>query len=181
VVCPDNISAIPAWLSDALCRAVTGDGSVDRTLYTNLDVTVTSFQRVLCLTTIAADGVRGDLAERLPPVELERIDAAERREDADVAADFAAAHAGMLGGLFTITAEVLEALPRVRPRRLPRMADFGRVLAALDAVTGWTSAGTYRERLSDAMRAVVDDDPVAQAVIELMERHVEWTARPPSC
>ena len=29
-LCLDNVSYIPDWLSDALCRAVTGDGIVDR-------------------------------------------------------------------------------------------------------------------------------------------------------
>ena len=111
VVCLDNISTIPPSLSDAMCRAVTGDGSVDRTLYTNLDVTVTSFRRVLCLTTIEAGRIHGDLAERLLPIELERIADERRREDADVAGDFVARHPVMLGrAALTFTAQVLATL-----------------------------------------------------------------------
>ena len=175
-VCLDNVSTVPRWLSDAMCRAVTGDGSVDRTLYTNLDVTVTSFRRVLCLTSIEAGHIHGDLAERLLVVELERIGEEKRREEAVVMAEFEAAHARVLGGLLTLTARVLEALPHTRPGRLPRMADFCRVLAALDAVTGWESLKTYRDRLGDALRAVVDDDLVARAVIAFMGDRVgaEW-------
>src|SRR5215471_21602661 len=30
-----NVSAVPDWLSDTLCRAVTGDGDVGRQLYTD--------------------------------------------------------------------------------------------------------------------------------------------------
>lgn len=32
VVALDNLSAIPPWLSDSLCRAATGDGNVKRAL-----------------------------------------------------------------------------------------------------------------------------------------------------
>jgi hypothetical protein len=48
----DNISGIPDWLSDALCRAVTGDGMVRRRLYENDDLTVLAFRRVVALTSI---------------------------------------------------------------------------------------------------------------------------------
>ena len=36
----DNLSFIPDWLSDALCTAVTGDGTVKRTLYTDNGISV---------------------------------------------------------------------------------------------------------------------------------------------
>jgi hypothetical protein len=174
VVCLDNLSAIAEWLSDALCRAVTGDGSVERTLFTNTDVTVTAWRRVVMLTSIDAGRITGDLAERLLSVELERIAPAQRREDAAIAAEFAGAHATILGGLLTLTADVLAALPDVRPPRLPRMADFGRVLAAVDEVKGWTTLDDYRERLTHTMQAVVDDDPVGLAVETFMASQVSW-------
>ncbi len=40
VVAIDNASSISPWFSDALCRAVTGDGDVKRMLYTNNDLVV---------------------------------------------------------------------------------------------------------------------------------------------
>jgi hypothetical protein len=52
---------------------------------------------------------------------------------------------------------------------LPRMADFAKVLAAVDAVRGTDSLATYlgtRERLADE---VIDGDPVGSAVAEWLE------------
>ncbi len=69
----DNVSTVPSWLSDTLCKAVTGDGIVDRALYTDDDVSVLSFRRVVAMTSIDAGALAGDLAERLLPVELARI------------------------------------------------------------------------------------------------------------
>ena len=81
-LCLDNVSIIADWLSDALCRAVTGDGIVDRALYSDDDVVVLEFRRVLAMTTIDAGALAGDLAERLLTIELHTIPDRERREEA---------------------------------------------------------------------------------------------------
>lgn len=62
MVALDNVSLIEPWLSDALCRAVTGDGLVRRALYTNSDVSVLAFRRAVLLNGISLAGLRGDLA-----------------------------------------------------------------------------------------------------------------------
>jgi hypothetical protein len=128
VVALDNLSTVPDWLSDALCRAATGEGMVKRALYTDDGLAVLAFRRAIILTSIDAGALRGDLGERLVPVELERIRTEQRRTDADLAADFANLHPQVLGALFTLTAQVLAALDHVHVADLPRMADFGRIL-----------------------------------------------------
>jgi hypothetical protein len=45
VVALDNLSGIPAWLSDSLCRASTGDGNVKRALYSDAGLAVVKFRR----------------------------------------------------------------------------------------------------------------------------------------
>jgi hypothetical protein len=171
VVALDNVSTIPAWFSDALCKAVTGDGIVERALHTDDDINVLTFRRCIALTTIDAGRLAGDLAERLLPVELARIPAGQRRPDAEIADAYTAARPGVLGALLDLTTQVLAAMPGVRLAELPRMADFARVLAALDAVCGWDTLATYTEATRDAARAVLDADPVAQAVCVLVERN----------
>ncbi|PPK94222.1 hypothetical protein CLV92_108124 [Kineococcus xinjiangensis] len=172
----DNVSTIPAWFSDTLCKAVTGDGIVDRSLFTDDDVTVLSFRRVIALTSIDAGALAGDLAERMIPVELERIPPQRRRPDADVETDYRATAPLTLAGLLDLLAEVLAALPDVHLPQLPRMADFARLLAALDAVTGWTTLAAYLARAEEANRAVMEADPLATAVRDLLDRQaVGWS------
>ena len=73
VVALDNVSTIPDWFSDTLCKAVTGDGIVERALHTDDDINVLTFRRCVALTSIDAGRLAGDLAERLLTVELARI------------------------------------------------------------------------------------------------------------
>jgi hypothetical protein len=177
VVAIDNLSGVPAWLSDALCRAVTGDGLVKRTLYSDSSLTVVTFRRCIILTAIDAGALRGDLAERLLTVELERIDPTKRRADAELRAAFARAHPRVLGALLDLVAQVLARLDTVQVDELPRMADFARVLAAVDEVRGTSSLQTYLS-IGDRLAAdVVAADQVATAVVELMTERDTWTGQ----
>ncbi|MEU6036909.1 hypothetical protein ABZ801_16020 [Actinomadura sp. NPDC047616] len=169
-LCLDNVSYIPDWLSDALCRAVTGDGIVDRALYTDDDVVVLEFRRVLALTTIDAGALAGDLAERLLTIELSLIKDTERREEAELDRAFADAHAAILASLFDLLAQVLKVLPDVRLTERPRMADFARVLAAVDHITGWETLKHYKDGARNAVADVLEGEPFAQAVVKLVDQ-----------
>ena len=80
VVALDNVSTVPEWLSDALCRAVTGDGLTSRALYSDADVSVLTFRRVLAMTSIDAGALRGDLGERLEDMlAVTEVEATRRR------------------------------------------------------------------------------------------------------
>lgn len=169
-LCLDNVSIIPDWLSDALCRAVTGDGIVDRALYTDDDVVVLEFRRVLAMTTIDAGALAGDLAERLLTIELHTIPDRDRREEAEMDAAYAEAHASILASLFDLLAQVLKVLPDVELTERPRMADFARVLAAVDQVKGWETSESYSDSARDAVADVLDGEPFAQAVVAMVDR-----------
>ena len=133
VVCLDNISQISRWLSDAICKAVTGDGLVRRKLYTDSDLAVLTFKRCIILTSIDPGAMQGDLGDRLLLVDLERIGDESRRTEGELEAAYRDLRPRLLGGLLTAVARTLAALPAVRLRAMPRMADFAKVLAALDA------------------------------------------------
>jgi len=175
VVVLDNLSSVSDWLSDAICRACTGEGLVRRTLYTDDGLTVTSFRRNVMLTSIDAGSLRGDLGDRLVTIELDLIDPADRKRDQVIAAAFTAAHARLLGALFELTSQVLAVLPRVSLTDPPRMADFAHVLAALDAVTGWSALDTYRAMAETIAAQVVEGDSVAQALAEFARKRRTWT------
>src|SRR5690606_10581116 len=164
-LCLDNVSYIPDWLSDALCRAVTGDGIVDRALYTDDDVVVLEFRRVLALTTIDAGALAGDLAERLLTIDLSLIPDHKRREEAELDQAYADAHAAILASLFDLLAAVLKALPDVTLTERPRMADFARILKAVDTIKGWNTLDSYKATASNAVADVLDGEPFIQAVV----------------
>jgi hypothetical protein len=163
VVGLDNISGLQPWLSDVLCRAVTGDGMVRRLLYSDGDVSVLAFRRCIVTNGIDLGAVRGDLADRMLTVELQRITSTMRRTAADVSiTDLERAQ--VLGALLDLGVEVLALLPGIQLLEMPRMADFSRVVAATDKVLGTDGLKRYAAQAADLASAVVDADPFASAV-----------------
>jgi hypothetical protein len=169
----DNISDIPDWLSDAICRAVTGDGLLRRELYTTSDVAVLAFRRVIALTTIDLDGLSGDLAERLLSVELQRIGEDERRHEQDLMRQWERIQPAVLGGLLDLTAAVLTKLPKVHLDAHPRMADFARIVAAVDDILHTKGLLRYLDQARALSHAVTEADPVAVKIQEMIT--VPWT------
>lgn len=164
VVALDNLSKVPEWLSDSICRAVTGDGDVRRALYSDGDLAVFAFRRAVMANTIDAGALRGDLVDRLLLVELERIEEEGYIEDKVVARQWEQAHPVALAGLLDLASAVLRVLPDVRLDRPTRMADFARILGAVDQVTGEKGVEVYVAQRERVAEDVVDGDLVARAV-----------------
>jgi hypothetical protein len=163
VVALDNLSGgLPAWLSDALCRAVTGDGNVKRALYTDNDVSVSAFRRCPIINGVDVIIGRGDVAERLAVIELPRVK--RRRDEGELAQAWQAARPQIFGGLLDLAAQVHRRLPNITVTDLPRMADFARVLAAVDEVLGTNGLTRYRERSKRVAADTLDDPFIAELV-----------------
>jgi len=176
VTCLDNVSEVQPWLQDAICRAVTGDGLLRRQLYTDSDVSVLAFRRVVALTSVDPGRLQGDLADRMLTVELERIPADKRSSEEDLNVKWAKVHPRALGGLLHVAVNVLRELPAVRRTDLSRMADFGRVLLAVDAARGSNGYTTYAEQAGKTAQQVAEGDSVAIAIRENITRAWEGTA-----
>lgn len=166
VTCLDNVSDLQHWLQDAICRASTGDGMLRRQLYTDSDVSVLAFRRVVALTSIDVGSINGDLADRLLTIELERIPASRRSTEEDLTHQWTKIHAEVLGGLLHVVVNVLRVLPTVQHTDLPRMADFARVLLAVDKVLGTSGFSTYSEHAGRTAETVAESDSVAIAIRE---------------
>jgi hypothetical protein len=171
VVALDNLSKIDSWFSDALCRAATGEGLVKRQLYTDDGIAVLEFRRSVILTSIEMGALRGDLGERLVPIELQVIPPSKRQTDAALEERFHELHPGMLAVLCDLTSRVLGEMPNVNLPCLPRMADFGRALAALDRVTGWSTLERYMVALENIADDVLAGDPLGAAIRQFLIGH----------
>jgi len=164
VVGLDNLSGLQPWLSDAMCRAVTGDGIVTRRLYTDDDMTVLAFRRAIVVNGIDLGRLRGDIADRMVMLELARVDPRHRLDDAELAAAWQAVHPKAFAGLLDLTGRVLAELPSVQLHERPRMADFARVLAAVDQVLGTHALTAYLGQARRLAGDILDDDPVSTAL-----------------
>ena len=80
VISLDNLSTVPDWLSDTLCRVSTGLGFSTRTLYENDEETLYDACRPIVINGIGVLGTRSDLLDRTIELELPRIPD-DRRQD----------------------------------------------------------------------------------------------------
>jgi SAM-dependent methyltransferase len=171
----DNLSHIPPWFSDTLCRAATGEGDVRRRLYSDSDLQVFSFRRCVVITGISLGALQGDLGRRLILVDMEPMAEGEFREEPAMKAAFAAAHPRLLGALFDVAAKVLAVLPDTPPVGETSMASFARILKAFDTVTGEHTLDTYLAQSSGIQERVVEDDPFASALVSFVTERKTWT------
>jgi hypothetical protein len=176
MVAIDNISYIQQWFSDAICKACTGSGMVQRTLYTDDDISVLKFHGCVMLTSIDAGALRGDLADRLVTLELERIPPTARLLESALKTNYERQRPRLFGALLDLLVQVLGELPNVQLDEFPRMADFARVLGALDLALGTNSLETYLGQARTTAATVVEGDPVAHEVMRFVQRHPDgWT------
>jgi hypothetical protein len=173
----DNVSGLPAWISDTLCRLATGGGFAVRQLYTDQDEVLFDATRPVILNGIEEIVTRPDLADRALFLTLDPIPEKCRRPEAELWAAFEAERPRILGVLLDAVVEGLRRLPKTRLENLPRMADFA--LWATACETALWPAGTfraaYRRNRDEAVEGVIDADPVATGVRAVMATRTVWT------
>ena len=173
----DNVSGLAPWISDTLCRLATGGGFTTRQLYTDGDEVIFDAMRPVALNGIEDVVTRPDLADRAVFLALDPIPEDKRRPEAELWAEFRAAQPRILGALLDAVAEGVRNLPKTKLPKLPRMADFALWAAACETAV-W-QAGTfwdaYAENVDSAVDTVIEADPVANAVRELMFTTPKWT------
>jgi hypothetical protein len=172
----DNVSTVPEWWSDALCRTITGDGWLRRQLYTDGEVAVTKWRRCVILNGITLGGsLRPDLAERLVFFDLDRPD--KYLTEAQILNRLNPIAPGILGALLDRLAATIAEHDRVNPVSDLRMADFANWLAAYDQAHDTKALAAYRGEVDAAFNEALADDTVATAVIEFMEDRTEWVGK----
>jgi hypothetical protein len=173
----DNVSGLPAWISDTLCRLATGGGFAVRQLYTDQEEVLFDATRPVILNGIEDIVTRPDLADRGLFLTLEPIPEERRRPEAKLWAAFDTERPRILGVLLDAVAEGLKRLSATHLPKLPRMADFALWAAACE--TALWPAGTfwsaYCGNRDEAVEGVIEADPVAAAVRTLMVTRTEWT------
>jgi hypothetical protein len=173
----DNISGLPAWLSDALCRLASGGSFAVRQLYSDDDEVLFQAVRPLLVNGIDEVITRPDLADRSIFVTLSPVADAQRQLERKLWHQFELARPWILGALLELVVHGLRTLPSTSADHLPRMADFALWAAACETML-WP-AGTfgraYDANRRAAMESFTDADPVATWVREIVAERSSWT------
>jgi len=173
----DNVSGLPGWISDTLCRLATGGGFAVRQLYTDQDEVLFDATRPVILNGIEDIVTRPDLADRAVFLTLEPIPEERRRPEAELWAAFETERPGILGVLLDAVVGGLKRLPETQLEKLPRMADFALWASACETAlwrvgTFWSAFCGNRD---EAVEGVIDADPIAAAVRAVMATQSKWT------
>ena len=173
----DNLSGLPHWLSDALCRLATGGSFAVRQLYTDDEEILFEASRPILLNGIEDVISRADLGDRAIVLTLAPIADANRRLEADLWRQFEIARPCILGALLDGMVHGLRANNKVDLAHLPRMADFALWAAACETAfwpTG-TFARAYAANRRAAIESIIEADPVATCVRAIMGERSSWS------
>jgi hypothetical protein len=164
VITLDNVSRLPDWLSDALCRLATGGGFSTRTLYENREEELFDAVKPAILNGIASVATKPDLVDRSIMVTLPVIRDRRRRHERHLWSKFEAARPRLLGALLDAVVVALRQHRHVELDALPRMADFAIWSVAAEHAMPWKKGmflAAYTASRQGAVEAALDGDPVA--------------------
>jgi hypothetical protein len=172
----DNLSGLSPWLSDALCRLASGGAFSTRRLFSDQDEMLFAVARPAILNGIEDIITRPDLADRAIELTLAPIAEHRRRAEDALWREFELARPYILGALLDAVAQGLRMLPQVRIERLPRMADFALWATACESAFRPADSleTAYSSNRRDAIENIVDADPVAARVREIMADRAQW-------
>jgi 5S rRNA maturation endonuclease (ribonuclease M5) len=177
----DNLSYLPAWLSDAFCRLATGGGFGTRELYTNDEEQLFDSMRPVILTGIEAVATRPDLLDRSILLELPSISEEDRKTEEELYAAVEPVRPGILGALLDAVACALKNLPTIKLPSLPRMADFAKWVTAAEPALGWgpgTFLASYHASQDEANEVALDAYPIVDPLRQLMADREQWEGKP---
>jgi len=177
VMAVDNLSSVPAWLSDAFCCMATEGGFVTRRLYSDDEETRFNFSRPIVINGIEAIVTRHDLLDRSVVITLPAIPDTQRQDDTDFWTAFEQARPGILAALLTAVAAGLYSISTVKLDSLPRMAGFAKWVTACESALPWPQGDflkAYAESRAEAVEAALEGDVVVSAIRGLLEQQPEW-------
>jgi hypothetical protein len=167
----DNVSYLPDWISDTLCRLATGGGFATRQLYSDSDEALFDATRPVVLNGIEDFVARPDLADRSVFLPQEPVADRSRRAEAEFWAAFEQDKPFIFGALLDIMVQGLKALPSVKLSRMPRMADFAKWAVACERAAGFSPGSfmrAYEQNRRGAVETVLEGDLVAVALRAFM-------------
>ena len=177
----DNVSWIQDWQSDIFCRAVTGQATALRKLYTDDDDHIFKYKMCVGFNGITYLATRSDLLDRSFALRLVPITDVQRQPEDEVDRIFESNRGEILGGMFDALSKAIEIYPGIKLERLPRMADFTKWGCAIAEGLGYTQEEflrVYYTKIEESNMNAIDANPVAGLIVELMENRDVWEGSP---
>jgi 5S rRNA maturation endonuclease (ribonuclease M5) len=184
IIALENLSSIPVWLSDGLCRLATGGGFATRELYTDGDEKLFDAQRPVIINGVTEMVQRPDLVDRAVAITLPTIPGRKRLLESRFWPRFHAARPKILGALLDALSTARKNLPAVEDlvheerRPLPRMADFAVFGMAAEPAMG-VAEGTFVRAYSSNRKSLnataLESCPIVPYLHAMLKKKGTWT------
>lgn len=180
LLCYDNLSGLKPWASDTFCILATGGGYRTRRLYTDDEEKIFNVAKPVQMNGIDDIATRGDLIDRSIVISSPLINSRQRVSETELWENFHRDLPKIMGGIFNALSIALRNLPSITLEEKPRMAEyalFGCAAAETMGITQERFMQAYNRNLAMANRNSLELNPVASALIELINNapNSEWT------
>ncbi|MBU4311126.1 MAG: hypothetical protein KJ706_00190 [Candidatus Omnitrophica bacterium] len=168
----DNVSKILEWFSDFLCRGVTGEGDMKRSLYTNDDEFIRSYRRCFVLNGIGSSMWRTDLLDRAIIFDIPILK--DTRPERIMDEEWQKSLPGILGGLFTAISKAINTVGTIKGHEKFRMSDFAQWGGALAEALGYSRDEffrKYQESVERKWQDTAEDSAFAKKITDLLKKH----------
>lgn len=168
----DNVSTIPDWLSDALCRLATGGAYGVRAHYEDDEEQLFQATRPILLNGIPDAAIKSDLVDRCIVFHLPTISAHRRLTKVEWSERCERSIPGIMGAIFDAVSRSLQNWNNVKLPELSRMADFEKWATAA-RLNGATETGrfseVYERNRSDVNATILEGSDLGSAIITLVD------------
>ena len=181
IVALDNLSRLPVWLSDALCRLSTGGGFATRTLYENDEETLFMAMRPIIINGIEELTTRSDLLDRSVIIHLPAIPPEKRKTEAEVWREFEFVRPFVLGGILDGVSHALRKVDSIRLEQKPRMADFAMWATAAEERLGLERGAfisAFMGNRENANELALEASPIAATLVDFIQKEGRWSGKP---
>lgn len=177
----DNLQHLKPWMSDDLCRAITGGAFSKRKLYTDNEEIIYKYIRLAIINGISNPASASDLLDRSILIELDRIPVGERASEQKIKDKFASISGGVLGAMLDTLSFILRKKQSFNLPALPRMADWaqcGYAAAEHLGIGGDRFLAAYNRNILLQHHEVLYNEPVAASVVALAKEVGAITGAP---
>ena len=171
LVAYDNVSYLPPWFSNEVCKAVTGIGNSKRKLYSDDEDVIVNYKRCIIINGINNYLTEPDALDRSILIELERIKSKSRKEESIVENQFEELRPKLLGFIFDILVKTLQIKPSLELSHLPRMADFavwGEAIARAMNYKPIEFLDAYNRNIGKQNIEAIESNQLAQAIVKFV-------------
>ncbi|MCW3985318.1 MAG: hypothetical protein NWE91_02775 [Candidatus Bathyarchaeota archaeon] len=168
----DNITSLPSWISDTLCRASTGGGFTKRELYSDDSDIIYNFMRCVGTNGINIPAQRGDLLDRALLIHHNAIEKNKRKPEKQLLKEFNQCKAEILGGLLDVLSRAMCIYGGIKLDVYFRMADFTKWGCAVAVALGYKQEDfirAYEEKVNLQIVEAAFQSPVATVLIDWLK------------